>query len=78
MCKSQPAQALAGAKSVVGLNKDECIKIGTLFKTVHELDLATLSWGGSGSRSRSDTRQRPLRGELPIHSTRASQLWDVE
>jgi len=32
------------AESVVGLYKAECVKIGGPFKTVDELELATLSW----------------------------------
>jgi len=32
------------AESVVGLYKNECVKIDGPFKTVDELELATLSW----------------------------------
>ena len=34
----------AMAESVVGLNKNECVKIDGPFKTVNELELATLDW----------------------------------
>ena len=34
----------AMAESVVGLYKNECVKIDGPFKTVDELELATLSW----------------------------------
>ena len=32
------------AESVVGLYKNECVKIDGPFRTVDELELATLSW----------------------------------
>jgi putative transposase len=32
------------AESVIGLYKNECVKIDGPFKTVDELELATLSW----------------------------------